>query len=343
MPPESSTESEAGADTSAEANQDVNSENSSNSEAGVETPSLLESVEAALSPGEEGSPTSETGKEKAEQAQGGKDKSEEDQELPELTEDEIKSHTPNAQRRIRQLVSERDDWQGQVDRLKPRAEQWDRVASYMRQHDIQPSHVDNALEITRRINAGQWSEAMEVLAPIYREVAARAGAILPDDLAEEVRLGHITEQRARELAKAQAASKAAGERETRMTEKQREEAESAKHQQIIDTAVGAVDKWAKSKAGSDPDWHLKHEDVQEEVDHILRKRMEKGVEGFPQTADDAVAIAEQALKNVEDRIKRYRPPPKEHRTPTGQFASPHAKVQPKSLMEAVDAALYSDG
>lgn len=332
----SSPESEIQQETAVVSQTDVNTEQSSSSE-GVETPSYFDAVEAALGKGKEASPTSEDGEEQAPkpdaQAPGAKA---DEGEPEELTEDEIKSYPPNSQRRIRQLVAQRDDHQRQVESLRPRAEQWDTVTSYMRENGIQPAEFDNALEITRIINSGDFSRALQVLTPIYREVAARAGEILPKDLAEEVRLGRISEQHARELNRTRATAQNAQVREQRTREQSEATRNVERVTQIVNSNAQAVDVWAKAKAGSDPDWSEKQKDVAEALELELNRL---GPQGYPQTREAAIELAEKCLKVVEDRIKRYRPKPQARNAVTGQFASPKAKTKPTSYMDAIDQAL----
>lgn len=344
--PASSPETNTSAEAETVQDTDVNdAAQSSEAAEGVQSPTYLESIEAALEGGKEASPASaSTGKDPAKpdaEASGaeaeGEDGSDKD---TELTEDEIKAYPPNSQRRIRQLVAQRDDEKRQAEALKPRAEQFDRIISYMRENSIKPAEFDNALEITALINSGDYSRALEVLTPIYRQLAAKAGQVLPDDLAEDIRLGRIDEQRARELSQARANAAAAEERETR--QRTRTEAESQQRQtaEMVQSAARAVDGWAKAKAGSDPDWHLKQKDVAEQVELEL---MRLGAQGYPRTAEAAIAIADKALKTVEDRIKAWKPKPEPKRQPNGQYASPTAQPKPKTYEEAIEQALARSG
>lgn len=343
MPPESSSETEVEASASTETqNTDVTAaEESSTSGEGVEKASVLESVEAALGQGSEASPASEDGKEKETSGtdESGDGAKEGDGKLPELSEEEINSYPPNSQRRIRELVAERNDAQQKVDdleALRPRAEQMDRITTYMRDNNIEPSEVDNALAITALINGGDYAKALETLTPIYREIAEKAGEILPDDLKEDVRLGRITEERARELNRARAKDQAT----TEQTERDRERNEAAEHErqvtEQVNTAATSVDEWAKGKAGSDPDWSLKQQLVADEIELVLRRG---GWDNYPKNKQEAIQVAEKALETVEGRLKTLKPKPEQHRAPTGQFASPHAKSKPKTVMDAVDQAL----
>ena len=342
MPPESSTELETGANAPVETKTpDVNSPGeSSASGSGVETPTLLQSVEAALNKsGKEASPASENGNEKDKTgAQKPEDAAEGDEDLKsDITEEEISKFSPRSQRRIRQLLAQRDDGFQERDSLRPRADNWDRVTAYMREHSIAPDELDNTIAITGLINSRQYDKALAALTPIYRELAQKAGELLPEDLKEKVRLGHISEPDARDLNKQRAAASAAAERETRNTERATADNERSATQAQINNATKAVDDWAKAKAGSDPDWNLKQKDV---ADQVKLRILEGGLPKYPKTNEEAVAIAEDALKVVEERYKLLRPKPKPIQSPaTGQFVSPHSKAVPKSLSEAIDQAL----
>lgn len=341
MLPESSSEDTAtlgNEDAASNANQDVNSSaESSAAGTGVEKPSFLSSVEAALKgTGKEESPASESGKETAKPDAKASGAAEGDKEKSELTEDEIKSYPPNSQRRIRELVAQRDDGRRQNESLKPRAEQFDRIAAYMREKSITPGDFDNSLNIAGLINTGQYAKALQALEPVYRELALRAGEVLPKDLQEAVRLGKIDLATARDYSKTRANAAAAEQRESRNQQRTVQEQEQTRVTEMVNTVSKSADDWAKAKATSDPDWSLKQKDVAEQVELELARL---GPRGYPKTPQEAIIISEKALKTVEARIQTWKPKPEAKRTTNGQFASPHSKAQPKTFMEAVQGAL----
>jgi hypothetical protein len=255
------------------------------------------------------------------------------------TEDELKRYPPNSQKRIRQLLSQRDEIRGQLEAetsaLKPKAEHLDRITGYMQAHDIAPEEFDNTLEITRMFKAGQFEELLPILTPIYLEVAKRAGKVLPEDLRQEVRLGHMPEARARELHEARTRSGNLTERQEQERARNEEREQEAQRSRIVHSAATAADDWARQKGTSDPDWSLKQDDVAEEVERIILKDPGR----YPQTREEVVAISEEALKKVEARMKRFAPPPTERRVPRSQPPSPRSKAQPKTYEEAVELAL----
>jgi hypothetical protein len=259
------------------------------------------------------------------------------------SEDELKRYPPNSQKRIRQLLSQRDDikerFEAEKSALTPKAEHLDRITGYMQAHNIEPQEFDNTLEITRMFKAGQFEELLPILTPIYLEVAKRAGKVLPSDLREEVRLGHMPEARARELHEARTRSEnlTARQEEERTRNEQRNQGEQIRR--IVHAAATTADEWAKAKGTSDPDWSLKQEDVAAEVERIVLKDPTR----YPKSREQVVALSEEALKTVEGRIKRFAPRPTERRVPRSQPPSPRSAAAPKSYMEAVDMALAGSG
>jgi hypothetical protein len=183
---------------------DVNTAESSPAE-GVEK-SMLDAVSAALTPSTEKSPAStETGKEGlSSEAAGTPGESGGDNgDLPELTDDELKRYPPNSQRRIRQLVDKGKDTEATLATVAPKAEKLDRILAHLEKNQISTSEFDNSIEVMRLIKH-EPDRAFEVLTPIYQELARRTGRVVPADLVEQARLGHLSEQHAQELSRSRA-------------------------------------------------------------------------------------------------------------------------------------------
>lgn len=210
-----------------------------------------------------------------------------------------------------------------------------KILGYLDTNGIEPEELDNTLALTALIKRGEIEKAIKVIEPIYRSLLDRNGDILPADLQEKVRLGHMTKATAVELHKARTTAKNAAERERQTTAKTVAEKQQTEHNTRVRTAASATSTWEQAKAAADPDWHLKQDAVAAEVELELRRL---GPEGYPRTAKEAVDLSEKALKTVEERLKKFAPKPQTRQMPTG-LTSPRAKTQPKSLMEAIDAAL----
>lgn len=248
---------------------------------------------------------------------------------------ETGKYPKTAEGRIRYLNDRTKELSGEVERLKPDAELAQKIMGYLDTNGIEPEELDNTLALTALIKRGEIEKAIKVIEPIYRSLLDRNGDILPADLQEKVRLGHMTKATAVELHKARTTAKNAAERERQTTAKTVAEKQQTEHNTRVRTAASATSTWEQAKAAADPDWHLKQDAVAAEVELELRRL---GPEGYPRTAKEAVDLSEKALKTVEERLKKFAPKPQTRQMPTG-LTSPRAKTQPKSLMEAIDAAL----
>lgn len=336
---DSALEAEAGVDISTSPVEQQDEQAESSTAEGVEK-SYIEAVNKVLDKGAEESPASGDGEGKPSPKPDKDAKSSQDEDP---SEDEIKRYPPNSQRRIRQLLDQRNEIRMQVEalegELKPKAEHLDRITGYLEEHGIQPQEFDNVLEITRMMKAGDYEELLPILTPIYLEVAKRAGKVLPPDLQEDVRLGRMPEARARELHENRTRSENLTERQEQDQARREEQAARGELQRRISTAASAGDEWAKAKAASDPDWNLKQDDVAAEVERLILKDPKR----YPKTKEETVALSEEALKTVEARIKRFASKPAERRNPISQPPSPRSAAKPKTYMEAVELALSNSG
>lgn len=256
------------------------------------------------------------------------------------SEEEIKQYTPGAQKRIRELVAEKNTARGQVeaatrelDTFKPRAESYDKLTGYLTRNGITSDEANNSLEVTRLIKAGDFANALKVLTPIYQEVQKRAGEVLPPDLQEEVRLGHTPHERALELSRLRANETAAAERQAQEGQRQRTEAQQTAWNTHVQTVAKAADDWAKGKAAGDPDWDKKATEVADIVDLAIRR------DGFPKSKEAALQISEQALAKVNTRWKSLRGPLGEIKPMVGTGRASPREGAPKTAMEAVNRAL----
>ncbi len=316
------------ASVAVEAEPDVTAAESSPAETGVET-SVLERVQAALK-SKEASPTSEdTGREqplaKATETPGEAD--------PEtgISKAELNRYSPNAQTRIRELAAHKNEAMRQVESLKPKAEVHDKIVNHLLTNDISTTEFDNAIEVTRLIKHDP-DRALEVLVPLMQELYRKTGRVLPPNLQERVRLGHL-----------QARERLAAER-AEADQRKREQADQERQQRGLQERVNgnaqAVDQWAKAKATSDPDWLTKQPLIAEVMELELRRA---GPNGYPRNGAESVALVERSLAAVEQRLKSFAPKPQQIKPVTGQAASSRATAAPKDAVEAAFLALQKHG
>lgn len=263
---------------------------------------------------------------------------------PEISEQEIKTYGPGAQRRIRELVeanraakSEAEPLRQELETVKPKAEQMDQMLNYMRENNVAPQHLDNALGLTALINRGDYDRALPILEDLLTQVRSAAGETLPADLRQQVDLGYITEAHAKELHKAKTTVQRTTERDEQNRQKSETERQQRETQTLVHTAVTAAEAWNKEQATTDPEWNLKRDLVTEGMELEL---LRLGPQGYPRTQDAVRKLLADVKQKVEKGISRFKAPPKAITpSPSGGSASPRSKTQPKSLMDAVNAAL----
>ena len=293
---------------------------------------MLDAVKAALAPkGSADSPEPVTQELKTDPKAGPEAKPEDVSD--ELTEDEQKQLSRKAQRRFRELSVGNKELGEKLKELEPKAKEFDRTNDLMVRNELSTTEVDNGFEIMALIKT-QPEKALERLAPIVKSLLKATGhAELPDDLAEEVKLGAITEARARELSQTRAqATRLQGQNEANETKRAAEEKER-QETAIRNTAISSAEAWNSEKAGSDPDWHLKQGRLTELVKlHVL----ETGK--FPQSDKEARALFDEKLKIVETDLKRFIPK-KAAIKPVAGDASSRSTPAPKTLLEAMQGAV----
>lgn len=293
---------------------------------GVENKSMLDAVKSALA-GSDKSPASDNGQET-------KPAPTEDPNSPEAKakaeEEWMKSLSKDGQKRFRELANAKRELSSQLEPLKQKAEEYDRLNGMITENRLSPDDVKNAIEISGLINAGNAEEALKKLHPIVKGLLRLTGHELPDDLKADVESGAMTQARAQELA----AQRSKTERMQQTQEERTQEEAQRKFQETTDRLARDVDKWNADQKTSDPDWHLKLGRVTEKFE--LRLNALAREKKFPASEQEVRTILEEAKKQVEAELKPFMPKPKASTSLTGN-ASNAAKPTPMSILDVVKA------
>lgn len=311
----------------------------------TEPTSVLDAVEAALKTDgvEAGPPPAEQRSDKANPDPNGSEPAAKD-ENGDLSEDEKKTFSPRAQERIRDLAAQKNELRTEIETLrtefeplKAKASSFDTLTGYLTENNISATEANNALEITRLIKGQNYEQAYQIVLPIMQELNKRVGGVLDPDLQNDVRLGHVPLERAREIQKGRALEANTRERDQSRTEAEQKRQEQSQRQgfeQHVSTVAKAADDWAKEKAGADPDWNQKAELVAAQVNVLITR------DGFPKSVAEALKVSEKALETVEASLGKFRPKPQpinQHR-PTGS-ASARDLPAPTTALEALERGL----
>lgn len=307
--------------------QDVNSESSSES---VENqPNLMDAIQSALHEPDEADEQGSQPDEPSEQSEGDDTKGEGEQpEASAEADDSGDANLPFGKHpRWQQVTRERREFKEQVESLRPAAENFERITGFLSENRISAEEAQQGFEIMAAMR-NDPAKALELLGPYVDQLRQFTGEHLPDDLAEDLENGEISEQRARELARARS-------EQGWMQQQQRDQQQRFQQQQQqtaqTEMANAAATVEAELRA-SDPDFASKVPFLESEIRALATQY------GAPQNAQMARQLVEVAYKNVNQRLGAMIPKPQPKRTVSGGRTSTASK-RPESLMEAIESAL----
>lgn len=312
-----------------------NSDASSSASSTEQPATMLDAVQAALKP--EASPASqEPGEAATAEDPASKTESEDPPEDDDkLSPEELKALSQKTQTRFQKLTSKIKAKDGEIESLKPKAEEFEKISRFVSQAGLTNEDVGFLLQVGA-LARSQPDKALEHLLPFVQQLQQQAGEVLPADLQERVRLGYITEQDARELSKARSREQLAT-RRADQSETQRREAEAnSERQKIVDSTIAASEKWESTQAAKDPDWHLKRNEVAEKVELAIYKEQTKRKEPayFP-NRDEIVKMSNAALDEINKRFKSRGPKPAEIIPVNPGGAPPRTTPKPTSMLDVV--------
>ena len=240
------------------------------------------------------------------------------------------------------LALERD-LRAQLDAAKPAIETHQRVKTFQERTRVSDVELDDGLQILDWLK-NDPERLLTALRPYYDALKRTTGEVLDQDLQDKFDKGQIDEETARELQqkRASAASLAASmdkrnRDDAARAEQQRTEAQRQRFQDFETATINAVVSWEKSWKDRDPDYDLKKRQVEARVALLTQKEP-------PTSPDAAVAIADKALKEVNDEMKHLanvrRQPTDTRRIPaTNRTGGRGPVAQPKTSLDVVRNAL----
>jgi hypothetical protein len=290
---------------------------------------MLDVVSAALDKkSEEGSPPKEPEKSTTSDSKVEADKTTPPKAEEELTKEELARLSVKAKSRYEAIIAQRKKAEALVSELEPKAAQFDLITRQIRETGLTQSDLNVGFDVMTLLKKGDYFGAREKLAPIWDQVSKATGGELPDDLVKEVAEGKLAEEHARELAVARAAMKVNADRQ-QMTQRETEERQQS---ELNTQVVNTVNAWEKSKAATDPDWKLKAPDIMKSIKLSLLEGKK------PQSAQEAVNMAEAALEEVNAKFKALRPAPRAVRPViAASGASKSNPAAPANMLDIVRA------
>lgn len=319
----------------------------------AEKPTMSDAVRTALAGGHEKSSLSSDDKAKPGQTADAAKKADQQDDLGDVTEEELNSYHPKTQRRVKQLLGRAKAAEEQYSAAKPVVERMARIDNFVKQNNLSETEMNAMYTAAAQVKtAGLSSEefmsgvkimevmrndparAFELLSPIYRQLEAIVGVQLPPDLAQQVQEGKVTQEVAQELSRSRADRAIAAARQTESANREEESQIQSQRAALGDSVATAVTNFENNWKSRDADYHLKSTLWNEK----MQLRMGKG--WLPASAEEAIKVADECKKEVDEYLKKLRPtrqaitpPPSDVGTSTG------SKPAPATFLDAVKGAL----
>jgi hypothetical protein len=312
---------------------------------------LADAVRAALNPGKEQSSSSGEGEGEDSgsadpAAAGDTPAGDEDEDLGELTDEELNRYKPKTKRRFEKLRTELKARDTRLAELEPEAKAFRDITNYSKQSNLSEADVNTGFEVMRLMR-NDPIRAYAVLTPIYAELEKIAGAVLPADLQEQVNSGQITLPAAKEFSRLRAAEgvRASMTQQSEQRETQRRTEETQRSTETLKRAVAtAITDWESQWKAGDPDYSLKSSRVNEAIELELTRAANLARQGkpnnLPRTVEEAVKLANDVKRRVEKELKAFTP--RRNSTIThvsGNGVTNGSKPQVKSVLDAINASL----
>lgn len=252
----------------------------------------------------------------------------------ELPADEAKNLHPKTTERFKGLTSKLKAATAEVETLKPKAAEFDKIDTFIKNAGLSSQDVGSTLQIAAMLRSDPRA-ARERLQPIMAELNRILGEELPPEIQARVDQGYLTAEDAKALSRAAADATLAKKQVTAVTERQQQEEASRTQQAAIDSTLNAIDTWEKTKAKGDPDWHTKQIEVSQLVELAITRKTQELKRPYWPTPAEAVQLSDDALKEVAERHKRFAPKPRSIAPPVSTDASPRSAPAPKNTLDIV--------
>lgn len=256
-----------------------------------------------------------------------------------LTKEEYDNLKPKTQKsidRLREKVStvgaELEEANARLAEQQPLIEEHQRLRGFVDHYGISDNDLNEALDIVRYMYTDR-AKALEVLTEKVESLRVATGARLPDDLAEQVKEGQITQAYAQELSQRRAAEaqrKADDERRAVDDDRRRQQA-LAENKKTFETTL---EKCEASWKSSDPDYPKKRRHLELVMLDSMQRLRKNG--RLPVGAAETKSFFDECLKETNDHFSQFKPkrepidPP-----PGGSSAAASLAKQPDNLTDAI--------
>lgn len=263
---------------------------------------------------------------KASPAEGAKEGDEPDDGAPKKEQDdENYSDVPfHKHPRFQQLLRQKNGF-------KEDAARYQNVQSFLDSHGLSGQEAADGLVIMALAKTNP-AEAWKHLKPFVERVLQAAGEMLPEDLAQRVRNGELTDAAAFEISRARAQASSV-ETQRRFDQQQQERQIAVEKARAL---YDAANSWEHDRQAKDPNFGAKAEPLRKEIAYLQL------TEGKPDTPRGVLDQLNRAYKAVNDSYVPPRPRATERRAispVTGGQIAGRTRAEPKNTMDVINQVI----
>jgi flagellar motility protein MotE (MotC chaperone) len=254
-----------------------------------------------------------------------------------FTPEELARLEAKTKARIEKLLGHRQELNAEVERLKalePSAQAAESVQKFLRDNDIAKDDFLLTLDLAAAMRRGDFKTFYEGVQPYVKLAEEYLGISLPPDLQQHVQQGHMTTQAAA-LYNRERMDRQLAENQRLATAQRFDTHVQQDALTRLQNSVGdAVNSWEAKQLQTDPDYRAKQTAVRDTMYAVVNQF------GRPQTPEQAVAIAQESLRRVNEHFRSWTPPRRAtSRVPSSTGRTNGAAPEPKSLLEAVQRTI----
>lgn len=285
---------------------DISSEDTSTSKTPETETSTFDVIMDAIKPkGEdEGDDVESEGKDdpakaEADKSKDGKAKVEEG-ESDEPGADELKAWKPKTRERFEKLQAKYRDASERLEKAETEAGLYRQFTDFLDTNGVTRDEANELFNIGALMKNDPF-KALELITPYYNGLLEVTGNIIPPDLTQQVNAGYMTQAAAVELSRARAQGRVLPAIQQQVQQRQEVRQQGQNHAAM----TGAITTWEQNWSKSDPDYNVKKDRVLDRLELTLARAARTRT--LPQTAEQAVALAEKVRKEVETELRQSRP------------------------------------
>jgi len=254
-----------------------------------------------------------------------------DRTLADPTEAELKKLRPETRRRFEQLLQQRNEARTTLESLQPELAQHRQLQGYLQAHQLAPDDVNALLGVGASLRRGDYQAFLAGVTPYVMAAQEALGLRISRDLQTQVDDGLLDEEAARELTRTR---HRAAQAEARLQDVNTA-ADATRAQQHTDGIRNAVDTWEQGIRRRDPDYARIAGAVRRTAQGLLQER------GLPRSAQEAVALSQDAYDEVRKTFGQAQPAPRPTRPSPSSIhvATGLSRAEPRSMKDAALMAL----